>query len=381
MIYRSAIGRRSPSWHTAWMTRSRTKKNLVISILAVIVALAAFRLYLPTLVLRKVNQKLALLEGYQGRVDRIGISLWRGAYQIKGVTIEKNGGKVPVPFFSAGAIDFSLEWRALLHRRIVTNVVMKAPVLNFVRGPTEETSATNPNESFARTLKGLAPFDIDRLEIKDGEIHYRDFSSDPKIDIALTSLQAVARNLRNSEEIGVDLPADIEIKGKAFESGDLSLAIKLNPLNDEPTFELKQSLSGVELTKLNDFFDAYAKVRVKKGGFRFYTEIAAKDGKFIGYAEPFFTDMVIDKGTGSTGRKVWAVVATAVEWIFSNKRKKQVATRIPIEGTFDKTKIGLWAAVGGMLKNAYIKALTPTLVGLGLEDVNKVKVKVKVKDR
>ena len=61
------------------MKRSRTKKLLVIFVLTPIAALAAFRLYLPTLVLRKVNQKLALLEGYEGRVDKIGISLWRGA--------------------------------------------------------------------------------------------------------------------------------------------------------------------------------------------------------------------------------------------------------------------------------------------------------------
>jgi hypothetical protein len=344
------------------------KQALVITLLAVV----AFRLCLPTLVLRAVNRKLSLLEGYQGHVDKIGLSLWRGAYQIEGIKIEKNGGNVPVPFFSADTIDFSLEWAALLHRRIVTDIEMLSPRINFVKGPTEGTSALKPNESFAKTLKALAPFEIDRLEVKSGQIRYRDFESVPKVDIALTRLQATARNLRNSEEADGPLPADIQVKAKAFDSGDLFLALKMDPLNDDPTFELKQTLSGVEVTKLNDFFDAYAKVRAKKGEFGLYAEAAAKDGKFVGYVKPIFSDLVIDKKAGgNVGRQVWAVVASAVKWIFSNKSKKQVATKIPIEGDFGNAKIGVWAAVAGILKNAYIRALTPTLEGLGLKDVSR----------
>ena len=338
-----------------------SRRKLLLSALALLAALVAFRLCLPLLVLRKVNQKLDLLDGYRGHVDNVGLSLWRGAYQIGGLRIDKSGGKVPVPFFSAETVDFSLEWAALLHRRIVTDIEMRSPRINLVNGATEETSATQPNESFAKTLKGLAPFDIDRLEVKDGQIHYRDFSSRPKVDIALTDLQATARNLRNTEEAGVALPADIRIKGKAFETGDLSLDVKANPLKDSPTFELQQTLGGVDLTKLNDFFEAYAKVRVKSGEFGLYTEAAAKDGEFKGYAKPIFRDMVLDKGRKSVGKELWAVVASGVEWVFSNKRKKQVATKIKVEGKFADPKVGIWTAVVGLLKNAYVKALTPTL--------------------
>jgi uncharacterized protein involved in outer membrane biogenesis len=323
--------------------------------------LIAFRLYLPTLALRKVNEKLGLLEGYQGHIDRIGISLWRGAYQIGGLQIDKNGGKVPVPFFSAETIDFSLEWAALLHGRIVTDIEMQSPKINIVNGPTAESSATQPNESFAQTLKGLAPFDIDRLRVKNGEIHYQDFSSEPKVDIALTELQATARNLRNTEEAGVELPADIQVKGKAFETGVLTIGVKADPLKDQPTFELKQTLDGVALTKLNDLFEAYAKVRVKKGEFGLYAEASAKDGNFKGYAKPILRDVEIDTGRKSVGKKIWAAVASAVKWLISNKSKKQLATKIPLEGRIDDPKAGIWAAAIGILKNAYIKALTPTL--------------------
>lgn len=342
--------------------RKRAKKIAIVCLLAA----AALRLCLPALLLRVVNRKLGLLQGYQGHVGRIGLSVWRGAYRLESVKIEKNGGKVPVPFFSAAVVDFTLGWAALVRLRIVTDIRMRSPKLEFVKGPTEETSATEPNESFARTLKALAPFDIDRLEIVNGEIRYRDFNSAPRVDIALTDVRATARNLRNSEEADAALPADIEVKAKAFESGDLTVSLKANPLSAAPAFELKQTLSGVDVTKLNDFFEAYAKVRAKKGTFGLYAEAAAKDGRIVGYAKPIFNGLEIDKrANGKTGRQVWAVVVSAVEWIFSNRRRKQVATKIRIDGPFGDARVGLWPAVGGALKNAYIKALTPVLDGLG----------------
>jgi hypothetical protein len=352
--------------------RSRAWRTTAIVLGTIVVVLVGVRLALPSLALRKINAKLDHLDGYVGAVDSVGIHLWRGAYSLDGIAIQKLGGKVPVPFFSADAIDLSVEWRALLHRKIVTKIRIIKPKVNFVKGPTEETSATQPTPSMATTLKDLSPFDIDRLTIRDGQIHYRDFTSSPTVDIALTQIEAVARNLRNTEQAGVDLPAVINVKAKAFGTGDLTIGIKADPLKESPTFELKQDLRGVELTKLNDFFDAYAKLKVKKGTFGLYTESAAKDGKFIGFVEPFFKDMVIDKSYKNPAKTVWAVVASAVKWVFSNKSKKQLAAKIPVAGTFEKTEAGYWTAAGSVLKNAYIKALTPKAEELGIKDVEKV---------
>ena len=358
--------------------KSKTRRKLPTALIAAAVVaalLVGLRLALPSLLLRKINAKLENLDGYVGQVDDVGIHLWRGAYSLEGIAIVRLGGKLPVPFFSADEIDLSVEWGALLHGKIVTKIRMLAPKVNFVKGPTEETSATKPTPSMATTLKDLSPFDIDRLTIVDGQVHYRDFTSKPPVDIALTRLSAVARNLRNTEQAGVELPASIAVKAKAFESGDLSIDLRADPLKENPTFELKQTLQGVELTKLNDFFDAYAKVKVKKGTFGLYTESAAKDGKFIGYVEPFFKDMVLDKTYKNPLQDVWAAVASAGKWVFSNKSKKQLAAKIPVEGAFDKTQTDYWSAAASVLQNAYVHALTPKMENLGLKDVEKVKPK------
>lgn len=356
------------------MRFKRAKRAMIagLSVGVLLLALLAFRLYLPTLLLHAVNRKLAALEGYEGRVGKVELSLWRGAYRVEDVRIVKEG--LPVPFFRAEAIEGSLRWRALLRRRIVAEVDVLSPRVNIVKAPEEGGLATEPNESFAATLRSLTPVKIDRLRVQNGEVRYLDYGTDPKVDIALTEIEATARNLRNTERGDAGLPADIRVRAKAFGTGTLTLALKAAPLKEAPTFELKQTLSGVELAKLNDFFDAYAKVRVKSGVFGLYTEVAAKEGKFIGYAKPFMKDMKIDKKAGGKpGKQLWAAVVDAVKRLFSNKKKDVLATKIPVEGTFEKADVGLWAAVGGILRNAYVKALTPALEGeIDLKDVDKV---------
>lgn len=349
--------------------RRRIPRALAILALAGL----AFRLCLPALVRRQVNRKLSALEGYDGHVRKVKLGVLRGKVLLEGLRVERTGADLPIPFFSADALAFNVEWGALLRGRIETNIYLGRPRINIVKGAEEGAFVTGPDESLATTMRGMTPFDINRLQIHDGEIRYRDFTSEPKVNLALTGIEVEARNLRNTESRSV-LPASVEVTAKAFETGDLAVSVKAAPLKEYPTFELKQELTGVDLTKLNDFFDAYAKVRVKSGVFGLYAEAAAKEGKFIGYVKPFLKDVKIDqKAGGDVGKQMWAVVVSSVKWLFSNKRDNELATKIPIEGTFEKAKVGVWAAVGGVLKNAYIKALTPAMEGLDLKDVDKVK--------
>ena len=116
----------------------RTRKKLVIILGSILILLIAIRIALPYILLKLVNKELQNIPGYTGYVDDIDVALYRGAYKIKMIKLEKTGGKVPVPFFSAPLIDLSLQWASLFHGRIVGN---------FVKGPTEETSQTKIDSS------------------------------------------------------------------------------------------------------------------------------------------------------------------------------------------------------------------------------------------
>lgn len=347
-------------------SKKRSKKKVLVRIFIVLVILLiAFRIYLPTIVLHYVNKELNSIPGYRGHVDKITMSLWRGAYQIHGVELNKLNGQVPVPFFDANKIDLSVEWAALFHGAIVAKIKFYNPVINFVNGPTEASSQSKISSNWIQVVRNLMPLQINRVDIINGEIHYRDFSSSPKVDIFLSAINARATNLRNKVDKNELLPSTIIASATCFQSGELFLDVKLDPLNPEPTFELEEKMRDVQLTQLNDFTEAYLKFKIIGGTMGLYTEIAARSGNFDGYSKPLFHDIKVETNI-KENKNIWhwliANGAQLVTNLFSNhSHDKQFATQIPIHGTFNKPVTDNWAAIGGVLKNAFIEALTPTL--------------------
>lgn len=276
--------------------------------------------------------------------------------------LEKLDGP-PVAFVSCERVDFSIEWKALLRGSVIGKIALHRPVVNFVNGPTAAKSQMVLDKGWEQTPKDLTPITVNRIIIENGEIHYRDFNTMPQVDLVLSKISVVATNLSNVKQRGTLLPANVKVLATCFDSGTLDLRLSFDPLKKEPTFELKETLEGVKLVKLNDFFEAYGKFRVKNGEFGLYTEIAAKDGAFLGYTKPFFRDVVVEKRGRKGMMKVWAGIASAATRLLSNPKADQVATKIPLKGTFAKTDVGVWTAVGGLLKNAFVQALMPTLDG------------------
>lgn len=325
-----------------------------IMLAAFVLALIGLRLCLPFLVRGYANRLLARSPDYRGHIDKVGLSLWRGAYRLEGVKLEKLDGP-PIALFSCERIAVSLDWKALLRGAVVAKASLSRPIVNF----TAKLEA-KPEKSLAQILKGLMPITVDRLLVDGGEVHYRDFGSKPPLDLVLSKIKVVGTNLSN-ERSRRPLPSEVEASAICFGSGTLIFRLTFDPLKEYPTFELKQTLEGVQLAKLNDFFEVHAKFRLKGGEFGMYTEIAAKDGRFLGYSKPFFRGVAIEMGDRKGMKKVWAGIAAAAAWMVTNQKEDQVATKIPLEGTFAKTEVGAWTAIGGLLKNAFIQALMPTL--------------------
>ena len=256
-------------------------------IIGVLILAVVLRLILPYVVLRYANKTLAEMDGYYGHVEDIDIALIRGAYQIDSIYINKvdSTTKKQTPFFSAAEIDLSVEWKALFHGSLVGEFVFEKPRINFTKDKVEPKDVRDDSSSFKQLKEDFMPLQVNRCEINDGEIRYRDEISKPKVDISLTRLYATALNLRNSYDSSALLPATITANAKVYE-GSLDFYMKVNPLAEEPTFDMNADLKNTNLVLLNDFFQAYAKVDVNKGNFGMYTEVAAKEGKFTGYVKP-----------------------------------------------------------------------------------------------
>lgn len=107
------------------------KKRYLVPI-GIIVLLIAFRLYLPTLVKDYLNKVLADIPGYYGHVEDVDIALYRGAYVIDGMYLDKVNGETQVPFLNFPRSDISIEWKSLFNGEIVSEITLTSPELIYV---------------------------------------------------------------------------------------------------------------------------------------------------------------------------------------------------------------------------------------------------------
>jgi hypothetical protein len=354
-----------PHPHRAHPPAKNRKKPWLI-VLGIVVALVLLaHLLLPSLILRLINRSLEGIPGYRAHIEDIDISLLRGAYTIQDFSLKKIEGNISVPIVTVEATDLSVEWKALFQGKIVGEIVLTRPRLNFVAGINEEQSQTGIDE-WQKAIQDLFPITINRFEIIDGAIHYQDLREKPQVDLKLDRIRAVATGLTNAQETDSPLPAAFHATARAMDHAPLKIGLAMAPLADNPTFDLNAELTDLNLPTLNDFFKAYANVDVEKGTLSLFTETAASEGRFQGYVKPLLRDMQVLSLEGDDEnplRMAWEALAGAVSEIFENQAEEQVGTRIPFSGRFSNPDADVWSTVGFLLRNAFVRALSPGLEG------------------
>ncbi len=344
-------------------SRGRWKRGLVYLAVAIAVLLICLRLVLPYVLKSYVNRQLNGSTDYGGRIGDVTVHLWRGAYRIHDINIFKKAGKVSQPLFSAAYLDLSLQWSELFHGKLVSEIVMAVPNINFISGPTEAQSQSGTENNWGDTLESLVPFKINSLVVTNGQVHFKNPYSNPPVDIYMTQIFGVATNLTNSRELKRALPAGVTAFGKTLGEGRLFFQCNLNPLAPTPTFQLNGSLTNVDLTQLNSFLRAYGKFDVARGNFAFFTSFAAADDKYDGYVKVLFTNLKIFQWQKESKKDAWqifwqAIVGT-VATLLKNQPHDQLATKIPITGSFQQTDVHLWPTIQTLLQNAFVRALVP----------------------
>ncbi len=304
------------------------------------------------------------MDGYYGHVEDIDLALIVGAYKIKSIKLDKTGGKIPVPFFVADEIKLSVEWRALFHGGIVGEIEVFNPIINFVKGPTKETSQTGIDSSWQDIVDDLMPLKINSFEINNGEIHYQDFHSSPKVDVFAHDIHILAENLSNVSDSSVLLPSTV-VGSAGIYGGKATMNMKLDALNKVPTFDVNAELTNLNLVEVNDFLKAYGNFDVQKGNFGLYVEAAAKNNKIIGYTKPIIKDLDVinwkEEKEDPLGQRLWETLIGFGGWVFKNKSEDQVATKVEFTGDLDNPNVPVWIIITEALRNAFIQALYPSL--------------------
>lgn len=349
------------------MANRKTKRHTVIWVLGIVVVLlVAFRLALPSIVLRYANKSLNEMVGYRGHIEDIKIALIRGAYVVDSIYLNKVDTVTnrETPFFAASKIDLSVEWKALFHGEVVGEMIFKNPVLRFTKDKVEPKDVRKDSTDFRELQDDFMPLRVNRFEAVNGRIRYIDDTSNPRVDLVLSDTYIIARNLRNSyDSSGEILPASLQARASLYD-GTLSVNARMNPLADDPTFDMNIELKNTNLVKMNDFFKAYSKADVSRGSFGLYTEFAAKEGRFKGYIKPLIKDLdVLGKEDRKDNilQKTWEGIVGGVSEVFENQKNERLGTKIPLEGTTRDLDTNVWYAIGEVIRNAFIQALQPAI--------------------
>lgn len=333
---------------------------------AVIVALVAVRWLMPGWVTAYLNHKLDRMGHYHGQVASVDLQVLRGAYTIHKLLIVKQDGAVPVPLLDAPRITLAISWRELMQGGIVAEAEFWQPELNIVDGRTARDTQTGRGVDWRERLESLLAIRLNEVDVHDGTFHFRNFNSDPKVDLVATRVNGQVYNLTNVRDTGTSRAATFDIHAEVLGDAPLESHAEFDPFGHFEDFRIEARVSKVELKQLNDFLQAYAGVDAESGDGEIVMQLDARGGKLTGYAKPLFRNVAlfgwkhdVEQQHDNPLRLLWEALAGGAENLLKNQRKNQFATRVEFSGRTDQPQTSTIGAIVGILKNAFIEAYKP----------------------
>ncbi|SDS35039.1 protein of unknown function [Maribacter dokdonensis] len=338
------------------LKRKRYKKKRYVIPITLIVLLIAIRLSLPYIVKNYVNNVLADIPGYYGQVEDIDLSIIRGAYTIHGMYLNTVNGNTEVPFLDFKETDISIEWNALFHGRIVSEIEMREPTVIYIFEDQQDSTTQADAKDWTKALTDLVPIDINRFTVKNGKLAFLQLQADPNIDLHLSHVELSATNLRNVVEKSRTLPSNIKATATSIGNGNVVLEGNMNLVKEIPDMDITFSLENANATALNDFTNHYAGIDFDEGSFDLFGELAIADGYLKGSFKPILKNAkLIGKNDGFL-KTLWEGFVGFFKFILKNHKQDTLATKIPVEGDLNSVKTKIWPTITRIFRNAWIQA-------------------------
>ena len=264
----------------------------------------------------------------------------------------------------ADLIALDTQWKDLLRGTLVASLRVKAPRL-FINaagmrdshegdGKTQKPPSDKVGTPWQEKITQLPRFKIASVLLTDGAICVVGAPGEKDEEVAVDRLNLRAENITNSTALAPTLMARLIAGARLLSSGACQLQAQGYPLAKMPTFNADLSSSGIDLRFLRNIIQNVAEIDVRHGTAALYVEAAAADGYIRGYAKPVFDHLELEPPahSGSFARvKAW--VAKAVAWLFTNKHKDRIATRLDFEGSIDDPDLDITDAVLRFIRNAF----------------------------
>jgi len=164
------------------------------------------------------------LTGYTIRIPILRIRLWNASVEVRGASLVQDANPDP-PMIHMERFVTAVDWRALLHRRVVADLTFDRPTvfLNLRQVRTEAASDVPlKDRGWQQALEALA-FDlkINRLRVLEGDVTYVDQGPFKPLHVSRVNLNAEnIRNIASQEQV---YPSPIHLEAVVFDAGSVWL--------------------------------------------------------------------------------------------------------------------------------------------------------------
>jgi hypothetical protein len=213
------------------------------------------------------------------------------------------------------------------------------------------------------------------VRVEDGSVTFRAPGIRTQDALKATHLNGEITNITNVVESGKATFADFRANASVLDKGSAAVNGSVNPLARQPTFDVNLTVKNVQLPKVNPWLRQYIKADAESGEFELYTELAAADGKFKGYAKPIMRKVNMyssEEPEKNPLRRLWEGIVEFATNVLEDEKSGQVAARIPFSGTIKNPDAGIFETIVSVLHNAFVSAFARSLEGsISLRDVKK----------
>jgi hypothetical protein len=242
----------------------RVRKVVLVSSIAVLVLLVLVVIVVPlfaarplrAVIERQVNTRL---KGYTARVGAVGLfPPWNLTLKLRDVSIVQQAHPDP-PVADIDLVGFKLEWSALLHGKIVGDMLMRQPRLHIdlTQLQAEAKSGTKfQDKGWQEAIEAIYPLKINELRLENGSLTYIQGKNAKPLE--MEDVQFIAFDIRNVRSTPGNYPSPVQLRARLFGQG----AIAANGHADflaEPHVGIRTdaTIENVPLDRLNAITQDY----------------------------------------------------------------------------------------------------------------------------
>jgi len=209
-------------------------------------------------------------------------------------------------------------------------------------------------------LARVTPARIARLEIRDGEVLYRDLTAPRTPEIWLHDIELAMENLATRPNLAGGRPTTVSGRAKLGRSGTVTLFVSANPFANKLAFAGEAAVKGWRVAELFDLIEPKTDLQTPQGTLDLFAEFKAAAGAISGGVKPVLKNVEVRPTEDNLGNKLKAWIADEGLDLFSDRvpQRNAVATVVPIKGKLEDPDIQLWPTVLGVVRNSFVEGIS-----------------------